>query len=453
MKKQFDNKIVIIGAGPCGLGAAKRLTELGYNNWMLFEREGFAGGLAASFIDERDFTWDTGGHVTFSHYPEFDKMLEETCGGELLYHQRKSFVKVVNSFVPYPFQNNLRYLPKEKAFEALSGLKVAPGGNPSMPLDEWMEKTFGSGIYQLFMHPYNQKVWATDPSQLSSSWIAERISVVNYDQALRCYILEEDNVDWGPNSTFIFPLKGGTGEIFRRLAALLPSNNIHYNTEIAHLNIKKRELELIDGSVVDYDILISTMPLNELIRRSTDAPESVRGEALQLRYSGTYVVGCGFDMPLSDDWCWMYFPESDVPFNRVTNFAHYSPFNVPHGHTNQYCAFMCETSFSDTKPEDRKAVIQATWKGLFDSSLVRDSAQKVTEYVKKVPYAYPVPSLNRDIALRIIQPYLMEQGIYSRGRFGAWMYEIGNMDHSYKQGRDVVDYILDKKGETVWQLK
>lgn len=446
-------KIVIIGAGPCGLGAARRLEEHGHDDWVLFERESYAGGLAASFVDERGFTWDVGGHVLFSHYSEFDDMLEETCGGELLSHERKSFIKLGQSLVPYPFQNNLHHLPKDKALEALSGLRLAPGGKRSMSLEEWLEATFGAGINQLFMRPYNQKVWATDLSLMASDWIAERISIVDYDQALKSVLSKEDSVDWGPNRTFFFPLRGGTGEIFRRLAVSLPQNRVVYNTEVVGLDLKKRTVSLNDSSQVHYDRLISTMPLNELIRQTDNAPDSIREEAQRLRYSGTYVVGCGFEVPLSADWCWMYFPEPAVPFNRITNFARYSPFNVPDGKTDRYSAFMCETSFSETKPEEQDKVRQATWKGLYDSGLVLKTAQRASEYVIKVPYAYPIPTLDRDAALSSIQSYLMRQDVYSRGRFGAWLYEAGNMDHSYRQGIDVVDYILNKKEEKAWELK
>ena len=195
------------------------------------------------------------------------------------------------------------------------------------------------------------------------------------------------------------------------------------------------------------------MPLTELLSRSDNVPYSIRKSAERLRHSGTYVVGCGLKTPLDDDRCWMYFPEQNLTFYRVTNFARYSPFNVPKGRTDRYCAYMCETSFSDTKPEEQTQVAEATWQGLYDLGLVPKTAEGISEHVITVPYAYPVPTLDRDDALRAVQPYLMKHGVYSRGRFGAWMYEIGNMDHSYKQGIDVVDHILDMKEEIVWQMK
>ena len=58
-----SRKIIIIGAGPTGLGAAYRLNELGHQNWVLLEKNDYVGGLSASFVDDAGFTWDVGGHV------------------------------------------------------------------------------------------------------------------------------------------------------------------------------------------------------------------------------------------------------------------------------------------------------------------------------------------------------------------------------------------------------
>ena len=54
-----EKKIVIIGAGPTGLGAAYRLKELGYKNFHMYDRLGHLGGLASSYTDSAGFTWDT----------------------------------------------------------------------------------------------------------------------------------------------------------------------------------------------------------------------------------------------------------------------------------------------------------------------------------------------------------------------------------------------------------
>jgi hypothetical protein len=73
----------------------------------------------------------------------------------------------------------------------------------------------------------------------------------------------------------------------------------------------------------------------------------------------------------------------------------------------------------------------------------------VSRWGRTLPYAYPLPTLGREAALAEILPELERRDVYARGRFGAWRYEVGNMDHCYVQGLQVVDRILEGKPETV----
>jgi hypothetical protein len=110
---------------------------------------------------------------------------------------------------------------------------------------------------------------------------------------------------------------------------------------------------------------------------------------------------------------------------------------------------MCETTYSPYKQEDKKTIIDATIQGLINSGMLEENQREriVSRYLIDIPYSYPVPTLNRDRALGTIQPFLESKGIYSRGRFGAWKYEVGNMDHSFMQGVEVVERILLGKEE------
>src|SRR4051812_44376208 len=104
-------RIVILGAGPTGLGAAYRLQELGHQDWDLYEQEDYIGGLAASFRDAKGFTYDVGGHVMFSHYPYYDRLVEKLLGDSYTEIMRESWIWIAGRYVPYPFQNNIKYLP------------------------------------------------------------------------------------------------------------------------------------------------------------------------------------------------------------------------------------------------------------------------------------------------------------------------------------------------------
>jgi hypothetical protein len=131
-------KILILGAGPTGLGAAWRLEELGETDWLLLEKTAAPGGLAASVTDEAGYTWDYGGHVQFSHYDYFDGLMDTLLGPEeWLHHERESWVWLMDRFVPYPFQNNLRYLPREAMWECVRGLVRLVRNPPTRGAEEF----------------------------------------------------------------------------------------------------------------------------------------------------------------------------------------------------------------------------------------------------------------------------------------------------------------------------
>ncbi|HHT9106668.1 MAG TPA: amine oxidase, partial [Candidatus Wujingus californicus] len=69
-----------------------------------------------------------------------------------------------------------------------------------------------------------------------------------------------------------------------------------------------------------------------------------------------------------------------------------------------------------------------------------------------VQHSFPVPFLGRDEVLREVQSFLSGNDIYSRGRFGGWKYEVGNMDHSVMQGMEVANKILLNEEETIYNI-
>jgi len=133
----------------------------------------------------------------------------------------------------------------------------------------------------------------------------------------------------------------------------------------------------------------------------------------------------------------MYFPESDCPFYRVTVFSHYSPSNVPD--SSRYSSLMAEVSESPTKPVDRERIVEDTLQGMLKTGLIHDRAIVHHVWHRRLEHGYPTPSLHRDRALHAVLPVLNECNVFSRGRFGAWKYEVSNQDHSFAQGVEVVE--------------
>lgn len=434
-------RILIIGAGPTGLGAAWRLRELGHRDFRILDGRAGPGGLAASYVDPHGFTWDIGGHVQFSHYAYYDRVLD-SLPIEWLHHQRESWIWIRRRFVPYPFQNNIHRLDDADRDHALLGLERRLGANAEN-FREWIKATFGDGIAELFLFPYNLKVWAWPLETLGLRWMGERVAIPDVERIRRNIAENRDDVSWGPNSTFRFPLHGGTGAIWAGVARAL--GDVFAMGERV-VRVRDGRVELASGATETFDVLISTMPLKLLAGMTEGVPDGSVEAARGLVHSSTHVFGVGLrgERPAEvGKKCWMYFPEGNSPYYRVTVFSNYSPKNAPEG-----CwSLMAEVSESPAKPVDHATVFDDVVRALREDGLIGAATEVVSRWHHREEFGYPTPSLHRDDALEAVLPELEKRRIYSRGRFGAWKYEVSNQDHSFMQGVEVVDRLFGNGDE------
>lgn len=247
------------------------------------------------------------------------------------------------------------------------------------------------------------------------------------------------------------------------MANTIPQSRQHYNKSVVKVDADAKTVHLKDGSSIKYNSLISTMAVDHLTQLMND-PVAVK-MTNELYYSSTHVLGLGIRGKRPDrigDKCWLYFPEDYCPFYRATIFSNYSPFNQPaddvmlktmqladgskpdssEAKSGPYWSLMMEVSESGMKPVDVENLLRDTISGCIAASLLEPGDEIVSTYHRKFDHGYPTPSLEREGALKQILPYTLEKGIWSRGRFGSWRYEVGNQDHSFMIGVEAADSVL-----------
>jgi len=129
----------------------------------------------------------------------------------------------------------------------------------------------------------------------------------------------------------------------------------------------------------------------------------------------------------------------------VTVFSNYSPWNV--AEPGRQWSLMAEVSETSEKPVDHAQLMNQTLKALKDDGLLPSGCEVVSTWHRRLHHGYPTPYLGREAALETLLPELKSRDIYSRGRFGAWTYEVSNQDHSFMQGVEVADHLLTGKPE------
>jgi protoporphyrinogen oxidase len=283
---------------------------------------------------------------------------------------------------------------------------------------------------------------------MQCEWLGERVAAPDVKTCVRNVILNKSAGNWGPNATFRFPARDGTGGIWIAVANTLPKEKTLFGKQgaVTKVDADAHTVTLASGKTIGYKKLITTMAVDQLVDYMGD--KELVSLSKGLFYSSTHVIGVGIRGARPErigDKCWLYFPEDDCPFYRATIFSNYSPYNQPdesvklatqfladgskpkstEPQEGPYWSIMLEISESSMKPVDQAKLMQESIQGLINTEMINPDDEIVSTYHRRFDHGYPTPSLEREGVLKQLLPKLQEKDIYSRGRFGSWRYEVG----------------------------
>ncbi|VDO50987.1 unnamed protein product, partial [Onchocerca flexuosa] len=215
--------------------------------------------------------------------------------------------------------------------------------NTPKNFDEWIKEYFGPTLYNYFFKQYTQKVWTVKADQMNTVWVGSRVAKMPYEKlaelcAMNQKDLEEGDLGWGPNARFMFPKHYGTGSIWKSMTNKLPSEWFRFGCESNKLITYEKEQ--YGKFKLNYDVLINTSPIDQLIKHTKLCRE------LDLKHNKVFVIGIGLIKPINciaERFTWLYFPESTVPFYRVTFLSRYGEMTP---NDEKYWSILCECAYA-----------------------------------------------------------------------------------------------------------
>lgn len=425
-KSNLNHSTIIIGGGLTGISAALHLKH----PYLLFEQESRLGGLART--EERDgFFFDYTGHWLHLRDTYAKDLVNRHAEKDLQSIPRKAKVYSNGTFIRYPFQANVHGLPSPVIYECLLGyIESLQRRNESEPrnFEQYILHHFGSGIARHFMIPYNSKLWGVHPREITSAWCQRFVPIPTVEQMVAGAIGVEFT-ELGYNTRFLYPKQGGIEALTSTLVRQLDNNNVILNTEIEAID-PQQHLVYLGDETISYRTLINTMPLPELLKRIRNLPEPIEQAAARLRCSSVSYLNIASRQRPPEDYHWVYVPEENYPFYRVGAYSNAMPSMAPPGCTSLYV----ELSGRETIHNSRTGIGNAV-RALVDIKAIRSPEDVIFADAREIKYAYVIFDEYYEESLRCIMPYLEQNQIFSRGRYGSWIYN--SMEDSILEGREV----------------
>ncbi|MEZ4732730.1 MAG: hypothetical protein R3E79_36970 [Caldilineaceae bacterium] len=409
----------ILGGGVTGLAAGissglpvfEAVAEPGGICSSYYVRPGDRERLAQAPSDEEAYRFEIGGgHWIFGGDPTILQFLRTIA--PMKSYQRRSSVYFADQeiYVPYPLQNNLRYLGGDVVRQVLKELVNQPGEFRTM--GEWMAQNFGPTLCRLFFNPFHD-LYTAGLYKVIAPQDAYK-SPVSLSHVIQGAFDDAPSV--GYNVTFVYPAEG-LNVLAQRMAS---GCDIRYGKRAVEIDVKHREVAFADGSSVSYNTLLSTLPLNTMLQMTgiqTAAKADPHTSVLVLN------IGARRGEQCPDDH-WLYNPDAKSGFHRVGFYSNVDRSFLPksaRADNNAVSIYVERAYVGGEKPNE--AEVQA-----YADNVVRElqdwgyitEAEVVDPTWIDVAYTWSYP--NSPWKQQALQQ-LEEHGIYAIGRYGRWVFQ------------------------------
>jgi protoporphyrinogen oxidase len=398
----------ILGGGVAGLAASLA------SGAPVYEAGSTVGGVAQSRTVD-GFTFDHGIHVLQTQNPTIHRLFQDLDIG-LCTKERQAMIYSHKTHTPYPFQINTIGLPLGLRLRCLWKYFRRGRSGPPTNYQEWIYDNIGEGYGDTFLIPYSEKFWTVHPREMTHDWTNNRIPPSSTRQMLSgAFIKAQTNV--GTNAVFEYPERHGFGAIPDGMGRAL--GNVYLDHRATGIDVRRRCVQFNGGTLeVEYDAIISTLPLPTLVSLIPDAPADIREAVQLLRHNSIVVVNLGIDNPRLSDWHWVHYPEKDVCFYRISYPHNFGLGMVPTGMSS----VSAEVSYSDHQPIDKSTVVDRVIADLVRVGAIGRNDRIVVKDVMDIKYGYVIYDRNRKTAVRRIREWLESLGVTTTGRYGLWAY-------------------------------
>jgi protoporphyrinogen oxidase len=412
------SKVVVVGSGMAGFGAAHRLRSEGVRP-VIYERSSYFGGHTASFRDSSGFLFDLGPHISFTKDPRIQELLAGFVDQEFDALQ----VKLDNIWrglrLTHPVQLHLNGLPKELIVEILEDF-IKVHDKPEPPIanyEDWLIASYGRRFAELFPMQYTRKYHLTNASNMCTEWLGPRMYRPSLQEMLRGAL-----APWSPEVHYIthfrYPKQGGFLSYLKPLPDIA---DIRLQHEVTAVDPKAKVLRFSNGVAAAYDALVSSIPLPLLVPMIAGVPPDVVQAAQQLACSTCVLVNVGVDRADLSEGQITYCYDEDICFTRLS-FPHMlSVTNAPSG-----CgSIQAEVYFSDKyRPlrQSTESIIDQVIADLRRCNVLKETDRIMFRGALVVQFANVIFDLDRSKALKTVHGYLDDIGVHYCGRYGDWGY-------------------------------
>jgi protoporphyrinogen oxidase len=419
-------KVAILGGGLSGLTLGYLFSQKSVD-FEILEKENECGGLMRS-LQKQDFTFDYGGsHIIFSKNEEVLRFILDFLGNNKVRNTRKTKILYKGRYVKYPFENGLADLPVEENFECLYSFvqnlirKEKEEIEKPNNLKQWFRYTFGEGIAEKYLIPFNEKIWKYPLEDIDLEWV-ERIPNPPVEDIMKSAIgIETEGYTHQIN--FYYPEEGGIQSLTRSLETMI-KDRINLSFEVKTIKKDKDKWIISNGKEErKYTKIISTIPIQNLIK-SLDHPKKIEKAVNSLRYNSLVTVMIGLNIPKINELSWLYIPDKTVLAHRISFPSNYSPKVAPTGKSSVLAEITCNVGSGIWNMKD-ESLVDRVIEDLHNLKIINRKDVVFAE-TKRMEYAYVINDLAYDQNRKIVKDYVNGLGIDLLGRFAEFKYL--NMD-------------------------
>lgn len=424
--------VIVLGAGPAGLGAAYRAAALG-RRVVVLERSAKVGGLAGSF-DVEGIRVDYGSHRLHpATPPHILRDLKDLLGADLQERPRNGRIYLEGRWIRFPLRapDLLMNLPRSFALSAaLDGLlswRRRAGDGASFA--DVLLAGLGPTMCERFYFPYARKLWGLDPEQIHAEQARRRVAGSAVGKLLR-------KVTTGAASPGIFYYpRYGFGQLWDALAAACADRGaqVRLRSPVRSLEYGRQGwlVVLETGETLRSPRVWSTLPMPALARTIRPrAPEEVLEAAGRLGTRAMLLVYVTLAVDRYTAYDAHYVPGLQTPVARISEPKNYRNSEEAPGRTVLCAEIPCSTDGSLwTASDDQLGVLVVdALRGMGLPDAIPNNV-----HVERLPSAYPVYDLEYPKSFETVAAWIdSNPGLLSFGRHGAFVHN--NSHHALEMG-------------------